>query len=134
MTPFSATLRCASGCGPAHAFDTRVTRCPECGDLPEVKPTSTRSPRSAAEWVQLFESRHRRGPWRGSGVWGRRNGSPRIRDDTSYRGRRRLVAPAGGAVRVDIGLDHLWVKQSGTSHTGSFKDLGMTVLVSAVSR
>jgi len=31
-----------------------------------------------------------------------------------------------------LGLDDLWVKQCGNSHTGSFKDLGMTVLVSSV--
>ena len=29
-------------------------------------------------------------------------------------------------------LEDLWVKQCGNSHTGSFKDLGMTVLVSVV--
>jgi threonine synthase len=33
-----------------------------------------------------------------------------------------------------IGLDELWVKQCGNSHTGSFKDLGMTVLVSMVKQ
>jgi threonine synthase len=32
----------------------------------------------------------------------------------------------------EIGLPDLWVKQCGNSHTGSFKDLGMTVLVSVV--
>ena len=31
-----------------------------------------------------------------------------------------------------IGIDDLWVKLCGNSHTGSFKDLGMTVLVSVV--
>src|SRR5258706_8381388 len=31
-----------------------------------------------------------------------------------------------------LGLEDLWVKQCGNSHTGSFKDLGMTVLVSVV--
>src|SRR3989449_11068991 len=29
-------------------------------------------------------------------------------------------------------VEDLWVKQCGNSHTGSFKDLGMTVLVSVV--
>ena len=29
-------------------------------------------------------------------------------------------------------MSDLWVKQCGNSHTGSFKDLGMTVLVSQV--
>jgi threonine synthase len=32
----------------------------------------------------------------------------------------------------EIGLSDLWVKLCGNSHTGSFKDLGMTVLVSVV--
>jgi threonine synthase len=34
----------------------------------------------------------------------------------------------------EIGLDDLWIKQCGNSHTGSFKDLGMTVLVSMVKQ
>ena len=33
-----------------------------------------------------------------------------------------------------LGMTDLWVKQCGNSHTGSFKDLGMTVLVSQVNR
>jgi threonine synthase len=33
-----------------------------------------------------------------------------------------------------LGLRDLWVKQCGQSHTGSFKDLGMTVLVSQVKQ
>jgi threonine synthase len=32
----------------------------------------------------------------------------------------------------EIGVPDLWIKLSGNSHTGSFKDLGMTVLVSVV--
>jgi threonine synthase len=41
------------------------------------------------------------------------------------------LLPAGRLGR-ELGLPDLWVKQCGTSHTGSFKDLGMTVLVSVV--
>src|SRR5262245_9911178 len=33
-----------------------------------------------------------------------------------------------------VGIHDLWVKQCGTSHSGSFKDLGMTVLVSMVKQ
>jgi threonine synthase len=33
-----------------------------------------------------------------------------------------------------LGLDDLWIKQCGISHTGSFKDLGMTVLLSTVKQ
>lgn len=36
--------------------------------------------------------------------------------------------------RESLGMSDLWVKQCGNSHTGSFKDLGMTVLVSQVNR
>lgn len=36
--------------------------------------------------------------------------------------------------RETLGMTDLWVKQCGNSHTGSFKDLGMTVLVSQVNR
>jgi threonine synthase len=32
----------------------------------------------------------------------------------------------------ELGVSELWIKQCGNSHTGSFKDLGMTVLVSMV--
>jgi threonine synthase len=32
-----------------------------------------------------------------------------------------------------FGMDDLWVKMCGNSHTGSFKDLGMTVMVSMVN-
>lgn len=39
-------------------------------------------------------------------------------------------APAYGR---GLGLERVFVKQCGTSHTGSFKDLGMTVLVSQVN-
>ena len=36
--------------------------------------------------------------------------------------------------RETLGMTDLWVKQCGNSHTGSFKDLGMTALVSQVNR
>jgi len=36
--------------------------------------------------------------------------------------------------KENVGMTDLWVKQCGNTHTGSFKDLGMTVLVSQVNR
>src|SRR5438132_14220957 len=33
-----------------------------------------------------------------------------------------------------IGVDELWIKLCGNTHSGSFKDLGMTVLVSQVKQ
>ena len=32
----------------------------------------------------------------------------------------------------ELGMTELWIKQCGNAHSGSFKDLGMTVLVSVV--
>jgi threonine synthase len=134
----SATLRCASGCGGIYAFDTRVTRCPACGDLLEVKhDLEALAARPADEWKQLFDARYRRGPWPyGSGVWGKKEWvAPAVRDEhvvsMDEGGTSLLPAPRFGAA---IGLEQVWVKQCGTSHTGSFKDLGMTVLVSAVKQ
>ena len=70
----------------------------------------------------------------GSGVWGKKEWVyPDISDDSivsfAEGGSNLLRAQAYGQ---SIGIEDLWVKQCGTSHTGSFKDLGMTVLVSAV--
>jgi threonine synthase len=135
---FSAVLRCGSGCEETFAFDTRVMHCPACGDLLEVEhDLAALATRSAAEWAQLFESRYRRGPWPyGSGVWGKKEWiAPGIRDEhvvsMDEGGTSLLPVPRAGA---DLGVDDLWVKQCGNSHTGSFKDLGMTVLVSAVKQ
>jgi len=70
----------------------------------------------------------------GSGVWGKKEWVyPRIENEnivSMYEGGTNLFrADRFGNL---IGLEDLWIKQSGNSHTGSFKDLGITVLVSAV--
>ena len=135
---FSAALRCASGCAGSHAFDTRATRCSACGDLLEVRhDLEALAARPAAEWTALFESRYRRGPWPyGSGVWGKKEWvAPAIRDEhvvSMDEGGTSLLPAA--RLGDEIGIDQLWIKQCGNSHTGSFKDLGMTVLVSAVKQ
>ena len=135
---FHAELRCASGCPTAYGFDTLVRRCPSCGDLLQVvHDLGALATRSADAWKQLFDQRYRRGAWPySSGVWGKKEWvAPGIRDE-------HVVSLGEGATPLvpaprlasDLGLDHLWVKQCGTSHSGSFKDLGMTVLVSAVKQ
>ena len=134
----SASLQCASGCRGTHAFDTLVTRCPACGELLEVRhDLDALAATSADEWKRLFESRYRRGPWPyGSGVWGKKEWvAPGIREEhvvSMDEGGSSLLPAA--RFSAAIGLERLWVKQCGTSHTGSFKDLGMTVLVSAVKQ
>jgi threonine synthase len=91
--------------------------------------------RSASAWIKLFEDRWMRTQWPyGSGVWGKREWvAPEVPDDS-------IVSTGEGGTNIywaerlgrEIGVPDLWVKLCGNSHTGSFKDLGMTVLVSVV--
>ena len=133
---FHASFRCSDGCDFRAELTEVVYRCPRCQGLLEVEhDTAALAGRSAEEWKALFDGRFRMGPWPyGSGVWGKKEwvypglatenvvsmyegGSPLLRLDRYAR---------------EIGLDEVWLKECGVTHTGSFKDLGMTVLVSAV--
>jgi threonine synthase len=138
MTRYSASLRCAAGCDGSYALDSVIYRCPQCDDLLEVvHDMAALRGRSAAEWRSLFDTRYKRTAWPyGSSVWGKKEWvAPTIRDENVVSmdegGTNLFWASRLGA---EIGLDDLWVKQCGNSHTGSFKDLGMTVLVSAVKQ
>ncbi len=90
---------------------------------------------SADEWKQIFDNRARRNDWPyGSGVWGKKEWVlPGVSDEnvvSMYEGHTNLFwAERYGR---ELGLENLWIKLCGNSHTGSFKDLGMTVLVSQV--
>jgi threonine synthase len=136
MIAFSSWFRCAEGCDFRAALTEVVYRCPRCGGLLEVEhDRAALRQRGAPEWKALFEERYRGGRWPyGSGVWGKKEWVyPELADEN-------VVSMGEGAsplLRVDryareLGLDEVWVKECGVTHTGSFKDLGMTVLVSAV--
>ncbi|MBW2268246.1 MAG: threonine synthase [Deltaproteobacteria bacterium] len=90
---------------------------------------------SAAAWKALFRDRAHSTEWPyGSGVWGKKEWVlPEVEPEnvvSMYEGNTNLFwAQRYGA---ELGLEDLWIKQCGNSHTGSFKDLGMTVLVSMV--
>jgi threonine synthase len=135
---YRAHFRCIAGCPDEHALDQVLYRCPRCHDLLEVAHDVERlRARSAAAWIKLFDERYLRTQWPyGSGVWGKKEWvAPHIRDEnvvSMYEGGTNLFwAERHGAA---LGVGDLWVKQCGNSHTGSFKDLGMTVLVSAVKQ
>jgi threonine synthase len=135
---FSARLRCISGCSETYALDDIVYRCPRCGDLLEVShDLEALRTRSADAWKRLFTERWRSTdePW-GSGVWGKHEWvAPELAIE-------HIVSFGEGATHLTrvpafaraLGLGDVRVKQCGTSHSGSFKDLGMTVLVSMVRR
>ncbi len=87
--------------------------------------------------MKLFDERYRQNVWPyGSGVWGKREWvMPDVTDEeivSMYEGGSNLFwADRYGR---QLGLEDLWVKLCGNSHSGSFKDLGMTVLVSVVKK
>lgn len=93
--------------------------------------------KTGAEWRNLFDSRYMRTDFPyGSSVWGKKEMvCPEVEADnvvSMYEGGSNMF----WAERLgrQIGVEDLWVKQCGNSHTGSFKDLGMTVLISMVKQ
>ncbi|CAK7356898.1 unnamed protein product [Dovyalis caffra] len=89
-------------------------------------------------WRALFDSRVGKTSWPyGSGVWSKKEWVlPEISSDdivSAFEGNSNLFwAERFGKQFLE--MNELWVKHCGISHTGSFKDLGMTVLVSQVNR
>ena len=88
-------------------------------------------------WKALFDERVGKTSWPyGSGVWSKKEWVlPGIDNDdivSMFEGNSNLFwAERFGKM---VGMTDLWVKQCGNSHTGSFKDLGMTALVSQVNK
>ncbi len=136
--PYQAHFRCIAGCDGTYPLDQLIYRCPKCKDLLEVAhDIEALKSRSPAAWMRLFDERYLRTAWPyGSGVWGKKEWvAPHVRDEnvvSMYEGGTNLFwAERYGR---ELGLRNLWVKMCGNSHTGSFKDLGMTVLVSTVKQ
>ena len=121
-------------CGATYSVFDSVYQCRDCGELLEViHDIDALRGRSASEWRHLFDDRYKRNAWPyGSGVWGKKEWvMPLVEDDniiSFYEGGTNLFW--ANRLSRELGLSELWIKQCGNSHTGSFKDLGMTVLVS----
>jgi len=138
MSAYRAVFRCTAGCHGDHSIWQPLYRCPRCGDLLQVAhDLAALGDRSADDWKRLFDDRYKRTAWPyGSGVWGKKEWiCPELRNE-------HVVSLDEGGTNLfwaerygrEIGLDDLWIKLCGNSHTGSFKDLGMTVLVSVVKQ
>lgn len=135
---YKAWFQCSNGCPGQFSLLEIIYRCPKCGDLLEVRhdidALKTRAP---AAWIKLFDDRCRQNlyPY-GSGVWAKKEWVIPFIDNenivSTFEGNTNLfwANRYGKQLRVE----DLWVKQCGNSHTGSFKDLGMTVLVSVVKQ
>jgi threonine synthase len=133
---YRAVFRCFAGCAGEWPLTQAIYRCPTCDGLLAVEhDMEALRDRSAAAWMKLFDERYMRTSWPyGSGVWGKREWvAPEVGDDA-------IVSTSEGGTNLfwaerlgrEIGMTDLWIKQCGNAHSGSFKDLGMTVLVSVV--
>ncbi|MFQ6101388.1 MAG: threonine synthase [Anaerolineae bacterium] len=133
---YNCWLECIRGCGRRYSIYDVVYHCEDCGGLLDVEhDLEALKNRSAAAWMRLFDQRVRSNEWPyGSGVWGKKEWvCPMIDNEnvvSMYEGHTNCF----WAERLgqEIGVPDLWVKLCGNSHTGSFKDLGLTVLVSVV--
>ena len=137
MTHYHAVFRCIAGCGEEYPLDEVVYNCKKCGNLLEVSHDIDRlRDKSAQEWKDIFSGRLGTTSWPyGSGVWSKKEWViPEIDNEnivSMFEGNTNLFwAKRFGEM---LGMKDLWIKMCGNSHTGSFKDLGMTVLVSVVN-
>ena len=135
---FNAWFQCINGCSGRHPLNEIIYRCPQCDELLEVQhDMDLLKQLSSEEWKALFKDRVGRHEWPyGSSVWGKKEWvCPNLDNEN-------VVSTLEGGTNLfwaerlgnQLGLSDLWIKQCGMAHTGSFKDLGMTVLVSMVKQ
>jgi threonine synthase len=136
---YRAWFQCInSECGATYPLNRIVYQCEQCGSLLQVQhDLKALAERDAKSWMKLFEDRYKSNLWPyGSGVWGKKEWIlPELANEnivSLYEGGTNLFwAERFGKL---IGVDELWIKLCGNTHSGSFKDLGMTVLVSQVKQ
>ena len=133
------SFKCISQeCEETYDLNEIIYRCSRCNSLLEVSHNlDNLNRRSPLAWMKLFDERYMKTSYPfGSGVWGKKEWvHPDIEIDnivSLYEGGTNLFwAERFGK---ELGMSDLWIKQCGNSHTGSFKDLGMTVLISNVKQ
>jgi threonine synthase len=135
---YNAWFQCINGCPGQFNLLEIIYRCPSCDDLLYVQhDMEALKSRAPAAWIQLFDERFRINTYPyGSGVWGKKEWVVPFIDNenivSTFEGNSNLFWADRYGKQIHV--DDLWVKQCGNSHTGSFKDLGMTVLVSVVKQ
>ncbi len=135
---FEAHYECFLGCEGTFALDEVIYTCPKCGGLLDVvHDLSALQSKSGVEWRALLDRRFSPAQMSGtSGVWRQKEWVlPEISDDNiASLGEGNGYLFQSPAFSKAMGIDDIFVKQCGHGHTGSFKDLGMTILVSAVKQ
>jgi threonine synthase len=134
---YFAKFKCIN-CDEEHQLNEVIYKCNSCGSLLEVvHDMEALKKHDASYWKELFYKRLRTTDYPyGSGIWSKKEWVlPNIDNEnvvSLFEGNSNLMwAKRFGE---EIGVKDLWIKQCGVTHTGSFKDLGMTVLVSMVNQ
>ncbi len=139
MKKYFAQFECINpACRAQYSINDIIYTCKKCGSLLQVvHDMEALKNLSPDAWKKLFEERlgSVRFP-NTSGIWNKREWVlPEIETEN-------IISCGEGKTHLfdvprlakELGLKSLYVKQCGISHTGSFKDLGMTVLVSQVNQ
>jgi len=136
--PYKAWFQCISGCDEKYELNEIIYHCRKCGNLLEVvHDLNELRMHDTGYWKRLFDERYLRTEWPyGSSVWGKKEFvCPSVENEnvvSLYEGGSNLFL--ADRLGRQLGIESLWIKQCGNSHTGSFKDIGMTVLVSMVKQ
>lgn len=134
----SSWLSCIRGCDGRFPVTGAQYQCPQCGGLLDVEhDLDALRQRDADGWRALFRERAAEARWPfDSGVWSKKEWVlPEIEPENIVSlGEGRTPLLPVERLGETFGVADLWLKMCGTSHSGSFKDLGMTVLVSAVKQ
>ncbi|MCY3788588.1 MAG: threonine synthase, partial [Gemmatimonadetes bacterium] len=122
---YNAWFQCINCDDERYPLNEIVYHCQKCGGLLTVRhDMEPLQRRSGGEWRTLFDQRYMSSvhPY-GSSVWGKKEMvCPLVKDEnvvSMYEGGSNLLwAERLGA---ELGMEDLWIKQCGNSHTGSFK-------------
>ena len=122
-------------CGRRYPLDSVIYRCESCGGLLDVEQDlNSLKERSGADWKALFDERSRMSKWPyQSGVWAKKEWVAPTLDEENIVSLGEGYTPLLRVKNLAV-LPEVWIKECGISHTGSFKDLGITVLVSHVKQ
>lgn len=142
---YQAWFECDEDCGRTYPLNEVRYHCSHChthgqkrtGLLRVAHDIKRLKQVPAYMWKTIFNERYLKNEWPyGSGVWGKKElVCPNVHNDN-------VVSLFEGGTNCfwaerfgkSIGLEDLWVKLCGNTHSGSFKDFGMTVLVSMVNQ
>ena len=125
-------------CGQKYEIDKVIYHCEKCSEILKVQHDyDILKQQNSQFWKNLFDSRFRsiEFPYY-SGVWSKYEWVAPYIDFENIITTGEGYTPLFSSKRLNesLNIKNFYIKQCGLSHTGSFKDLGMTVLVSHLNQ